>query len=851
MANSSTVSSGDLATATQYNNLRADAIDTSSGHIHDGTNARADGQFSLAVAGLPMIIENTTDAVQNEVLRLRGDNGTRDDGDEIFLSFYLDDDGGNSHEFARITGEATDVSNGNEDGQIRFGVSVAGTITDVFTINASTGGATSMTLDVSGDLTLDADGGDIIFKDGGTTFGSATNTGGNLILKSGTTTAATFSGANVTLAGTVGSGAITSSGIIKTDDTTEATSTTDGSLQTDGGLSVVKDAVFGDDVFLLSDSAVFNMGAGSDFTITHDGTTGATLAGTPITVNSTGALTLDSSTDITLDADGADVFLKDGGTLFGTFTNSSGELVIKSSSSGTTAATFSGANVTLAGTVGSGAITSSGIIKTDDATDATSTTDGSLQTDGGLSVVKDAVFGDDVFLLTDSSVLGLGAGKDFTITHDGTTGATLAGNPITITASGASTWSTSSGALTITSAAALNLNPASGSVILLDGTINVDAGVVTGATSVTSTAFVGDITGDVTGNADTATALATARTIGGTSFDGTANIAVALSATTTALASARTIGGTSFDGTGNIAVALSTEATNVTSSANNSANETVYPTFVDGATGTQGIETDTGLTYNPSTGVLTTTSVTGNLTGTVATATQNSITTMTGLVTTGATTVGALNAGSITSGFTSIDVGSGALTTTGTASAGILDVGTYGAIGTDNGFGPDAKYTLIVDRNHTITAGGAGLKLSGEITVNGGDIQDVAHAQFGGGSSALIITSGNDHTAMSTLLLMEPAITETNGTVVTASTLHIRDAPTEGDNNYAINVDGGNTRLFGALMVGGPTGGMPGTIGHINAIEIFADNTQISDWVFEEYYAKGMELTRDSRNDIN
>ena len=58
-------------------------------------------------------------------------------------------------------------------------------------------------------------------------------------------------------------------------------------------------------------------------------------------------------------------------------------------------------------------------------------------------------------------------------------------------------------------------------------------------------------------------------------------------------------------------------ADNFTVSANNSADETVYPVFVDGATGSQGAETDTGLTYNPSTGVLTTTQVTGNLTGTV------------------------------------------------------------------------------------------------------------------------------------------------------------------------------------------------------------------------------------------
>ena len=65
--------------------------------------------------------------------------------------------------------------------------------------------------------------------------------------------------------------------------------------------------------------------------------------------------------------------------------------------------------------------------------------------------------------------------------------------------------------------------------------------------------------------------------------------------------------------TGNSATA--TEATNVTASANNSTDETVYPVFVDGATGTQGIETDTGLTYNPSSGVLTSTNFTGALTG--------------------------------------------------------------------------------------------------------------------------------------------------------------------------------------------------------------------------------------------
>ena len=61
------------------------------------------------------------------------------------------------------------------------------------------------------------------------------------------------------------------------------------------------------------------------------------------------------------------------------------------------------------------------------------------------------------------------------------------------------------------------------------------------------------------------------------------------------------------DAAGTVALTsdISTTATNVTVTANNSTNETIFLTFVDGATGTQGIETDTGLTYNPSTGLLT------------------------------------------------------------------------------------------------------------------------------------------------------------------------------------------------------------------------------------------------------
>ena len=115
---------------------------------------------------------------------------------------------------------------------------------------------------------------------------------------------------------------LTVAGLLKTDNTTNATSTTDGSLQTDGGLSVALDAVIGDDLKLLSDSAVLSLGAGSDFTITHDGTTGATLAGNPIVIDSGDALTLDAHTGV--------FTFKDAGTSVLSITEgNSGDVTIK------------------------------------------------------------------------------------------------------------------------------------------------------------------------------------------------------------------------------------------------------------------------------------------------------------------------------------------------------------------------------------------------------------------------------------------------------------------------------------------------------------------------------------------
>ena len=227
----------------------------------DIRNDTGNGQGGLLVA-------NTTNDASNKVATFAGRNSTRADNDEIYLSFEMNNSAGEIEEFARITAIAADVTDDEEDGQIKFGVSVDGTMTNVFTITSSESAGTDMNLDVSGDLTLDADGGDIFFKDGGTTFGSATNNSGNLIIKSGTTTALTFSGSSVTIGGDL---------TISGDDLVMATNTSGYVLVADG-TNYNPVAVSGD-VTMANDGAV-TIASGSVETamIAADAITGAKIA---------------------------------------------------------------------------------------------------------------------------------------------------------------------------------------------------------------------------------------------------------------------------------------------------------------------------------------------------------------------------------------------------------------------------------------------------------------------------------------------------------------------------------------------------------------------------------------------
>ena len=148
--------------------------------------------------------------------------------------------------------------------------------------------------------------------------------------------------------------------------------------------------------------------------------------------------------------------------------------------------------------------------------------------------------------------------------------------------------------LSSTAGTDLLITPLTGQQIVLDGTIVIDAGVVTGATSITSTAFVGDITGDVTGNADTATV-----------------------------------------------------ATTVTITDNESTDESNALIFTAGGDvdgGNLGLESDGTLTYNPSTGKITATGFVGTLTGNVTGNTSGTAATVTGAAQTNITSLGTLTA---------------------------------------------------------------------------------------------------------------------------------------------------------------------------------------------------------------
>jgi len=220
-----------------------------------------------------------------------------------------------------------------------------------------------------------------------------------------------------------------------------------GNVDISGTLTVAGALDFGD-------ANITNVGSLALDTITSDGST----------------ITLDSSGDIILDADGADITLKDAGTTFGSLTNSSGELVIKSGSTPTAAITLSGANTTIEGN-----LTVDGnfdVTGTLDFSDSAITNVGSIQLD---SISGDADSNTSI-TFSGSDVITMATGGTTALTIDASQNVTIAGD-LTVTGDDITLGTNTSGHVLV--ADGTNFNP-----VAISGDVSIASnGAVTIASS--------------------------------------------------------------------------------------------------------------------------------------------------------------------------------------------------------------------------------------------------------------------------------------------------------------------------------------------------------------------------------
>ena len=151
-----------------------------------------------------------------------------------------------------------------------------------------------MTLDVAGDLILDFAGDDLKFVSAGTQYGLLSKSSNSLLIRS------TIADGDIVLQGSDDGDIVTALTLDMSDAGT---------------------AIFNHDI-VMGDSANIFMGNGYDLRLQSDGTNGIIYA-------ANGNLTLDVAGDINLDADGADINLKDGGTVFGVFSSTNNDLNIR------------------------------------------------------------------------------------------------------------------------------------------------------------------------------------------------------------------------------------------------------------------------------------------------------------------------------------------------------------------------------------------------------------------------------------------------------------------------------------------------------------------------------------------
>ena len=175
-------------------------------------------------------------------------------------------------------------------------------IKDGGTIGTSSA-ATAITISSAGIVTFVDD---ILIKDGGT-IGSASDADAISIASDGKVTFTQDiilkDGVNIGSASDTNAIGISSGGVVSITATTANTSASDGALTVAGGAGIAADLSVGDDLRLISDSAVLSFGADSDTTLTHTDGSGLTINSTNKLMFRDSALSVSSSADGQLDID--------------------------------------------------------------------------------------------------------------------------------------------------------------------------------------------------------------------------------------------------------------------------------------------------------------------------------------------------------------------------------------------------------------------------------------------------------------------------------------------------------------------------------------------------------------------
>jgi len=255
-----------------------------------------------------------------------------------------------------VTGNQSDSASGTRDISATDGINIDTTgpmtLTATGAQNLVSGGnwkATvtgTATIDASTDIILDADDNDIILKHAGTQWGKLRDSGTNVTLYSGTTKAVSWTGAKQTAHGNLHVlGNTDLDGTLNVDGATDLNGHVDLGNATSDNISIIGRV----DTNIIPDADdTYNLGSGTlqwkhaffDGTVTTDdlvadsadignfniiantisNSNAVSLTTGALTATVTGNALIDASGDITLDAGGDNIYLKDSGTTRQTYT---------------------------------------------------------------------------------------------------------------------------------------------------------------------------------------------------------------------------------------------------------------------------------------------------------------------------------------------------------------------------------------------------------------------------------------------------------------------------------------------------------------------------------------------------